>query len=127
VQLWVPALKVESMTGTVLTCSWLCRKSELDLAFSSTELNILVPAWAPSVAITGTTANASNQLTAVSRADVLIVGDHILNAAGTIPTGTRVKSISGATVTLTQNASGAATASQIFSSRLHTFTSAVVV
>ena len=121
-QWWLPALYVDSKSATVLTCHWLMKKSDIDTAFSSTELNVLVPAWAPSTALTGTTANGSASVTGVSRTDILQVGDHVQNTGGTIPGGTRIVAISGTTLTLSQNCSGASS-TQLFSSRLHTVTS----
>jgi hypothetical protein len=114
----VPALKITSIVGNAITCSYLFDPAQYNgTGPSPTAVFIFPYHWAPTQALTCTTAS-NTTLSSVSPTTILMNGDFVIGAG--LPINTRVVSGGGtATITLNQNASVSASGVALYFGRLY--------
>jgi hypothetical protein len=118
----VPALKISSIVGNAVTCSFLFDPAQYDTVAhqpSSTQVAVAPNHWAPTQGLTGSITNTSTTITSVSPTTILQNGDFVVGA--NIPANTRVLSGGGtATVTISQAATATASGVELYFGRLYT-------
>lgn len=120
---YVPALKVNSITGTTIVCDLLFDSSYYDQTQTPSNIPLVTHEWAPGQAHTGDTTNGSPTIANVSPTSILQNGDFIKGTG--IPSNTRVVSGAGtATITMSQNATATNTGISLYYAQFKTFTEA---